>query len=63
MGILEGRCGFDDQVLFHLLFFVGFSASVAYAQTFDDAPLLENAQKFLEGKQYENAIIELNKIL
>ena len=48
---------------FILLFFSSFFVSAVYAQTFDDTPLLQNTQKFLEDKQYDNAIIELNKIL
>lgn len=46
-----------------LLFFLGFFIPTVYAQTIDASSLLQNAQSFLNDKQYENTIVELNKIL
>ena len=48
---------------FILLFFIGFFAPTVYAQTIDDSLLFQNAQNFLNDKEYESAIIELNRIL
>ena len=63
MVISEEKMGIMTKQISVLLLFTGLLIPTIHAQSFDESTLFKNAQTFLDDKQYDNAINELNKIL